>query len=250
MTDIIYRHFGVCPICEQDTQFISRQAAYRDDLLCANCDGGSLPRERALAVAVKAYLPGWKSAVMHESSPANRGLSARLRIDCPGYMETQFFPSQPLGQYYNGVRNENLEKQTFQSSVFDLVITLDVMEHVGRPDLVCREIARTLKPGGYYIFTTPTYKNLVLSNRRAIYFSDGVEHLTPAEYHGNPIDENGSLVTFHYGYDLAEMIYVWSGMHVCVQRYHDPEQGIIGEFTEVYICRKSAPDFDKLSQVP
>ena len=32
------------------------------------------------------------------------------------------------------------------------------------------------------------------------------------EYHGNPVSDKGALVTFHYGYDLPELIREWSGM--------------------------------------
>jgi len=128
-------------------------------------------------VAIKTSVPNWKSSSVHESSPAHRGVSARLRRECPGYVETQFFVAQPLGELHQGVRNENLEQQTFSDAAFDLVITQDVMEHVGRPDRVCQEIARTLRPTGYYIFTTPTYKDQVATQRRAIYFDDNIEHL-------------------------------------------------------------------------
>jgi 2-polyprenyl-3-methyl-5-hydroxy-6-metoxy-1,4-benzoquinol methylase len=37
------------------------------------------------------------------------------------------------------------------------VITQDVMEHVFDPHHAFKEIARTLKPGGLHIFTTPIY---------------------------------------------------------------------------------------------
>jgi len=41
---------------------------------------------------------------------------------------------------------------------FDLVITLDVFEHVLRPAKAFAEIARTLKPGGAHIYTVPYYR--------------------------------------------------------------------------------------------
>ena len=57
-----------------------------------------------------------------------------------------------------GFRNEDLEALTFPDASFDLTVTLDVMEHVNQPDVVLREVARTLRPGGAYLFTVPTYK--------------------------------------------------------------------------------------------
>jgi SAM-dependent methyltransferase len=165
-----------------------------------------------------------------------------LSRECPGYLPTQFFPSERLGATVRGVRNEDLGRQTFADSIFELVITLDVMEHVNEPDRVMREVARTLVPGGSHVFTVPTYKGKVESERRARYLPDGiVEHLAEPEYHGNPVSDEGSLVTFHYGYDLPELIHQWSGLEVEVVRFHDHRHGLIGDMTEVYIATRPGP---------
>ena len=52
----------------------------------------------------------------------------------------------------------------------------------------------------------------------------------------------GSLVTFHYGYDFAELISAWSGFDVEVSRFHDHRHGVIGDFTEVYLARRPTTD--------
>jgi 2-polyprenyl-3-methyl-5-hydroxy-6-metoxy-1,4-benzoquinol methylase len=90
---------------------------------------------------------------------------------------SQFFADIELGAKHRGYRCENLEHQTFEDETFDLVITLDVMEHVNRPDLAFREIARTLELGGAYLFTVPTYKERTESVRRAMFHGDTIEHL-------------------------------------------------------------------------
>lgn len=234
---VLYRHSGHCPICEADAEFTARADWYRDHLLCSGC--GSIPRERALALVLSRHFADWRKLAIHESSPGNRGISPKMRRECPGYVASQFFPGEPLGAVVKGSRNENLEAQTFSDQSFDVVVTLDVMEHVNMPDLVAREVARTLKPGGAYLFTVPTFKGGVKSERRSFYRQDGsVEHYAEPEFHGNPVSDAGSLVTFHYGYDLAEKIYQWSGLDVEVSRFHDHHFGIVGEFTEVYLAAK------------
>ncbi len=70
-------------------------------------------------------------------------------------MATQYFPNETLGQSVAGFRNENLEAQTFNDSEFDIVITQDVFEHLENPEKAAKEIARTLKKGGFHIFTVP-----------------------------------------------------------------------------------------------
>lgn len=229
----VYHGIGYCPICETRAEFNARYDWYRDHLLCSGC--GSIPRERALAIILARHYPDWRGRVIHESSPGARGLSVKLRRDCPNYFASQFFIGEEPGRLINGFRNENLERQTLTDACCDIVISQDVMEHVNDPAAVFKEVARTLKPGGAYLFTVPTYKELVVSERRARYLADGsVEHLAAPEYHGNPIDAAGSLVTFHYGYDFAQLAQEWSGMSVEVARFNDPYHGILGEFTEVY----------------
>lgn len=234
-----YKKKGFCHICELDVEFSSPKEWFRGHLTCANCK--SIPRERAIMYAVKTYCPNWKEYSIHESSPSNRGASLRIRNECKNYIASQFFPRQKLGEVIKDFRNENLENQTFENNRFDLVISLDVMEHVNLAHMCFKEVSRTLKPGGMYIFTTPTYKEKVKTQRRSIYHKDGeVEHFFKPEYHKNPVDENGSLVTFHFGYDFPELIYTWSGLNCHVIRFQDHNLGIIGEFTEVYVCIKNS----------
>jgi len=141
----------------------------------------------------------------------------------------------------NGFRNEDLENQTFGDDTFDCVITMDVMEHVFHPERVYSEVYRTLKPGGYYLHTFPIRKHLVEASKRLAEIKpDGsINHLTTKpEYHHNPIVQKGSLVTYDYGYDISRQIAQWAPFDVRIARFWDQTHGIIGEYTEVVVCRK------------
>ena len=63
---------GHCPICSRDTRFTARESWFRDHLICETCEGGSLPRERALMLAIRQIVPDWENALIHESSPGGR----------------------------------------------------------------------------------------------------------------------------------------------------------------------------------
>jgi hypothetical protein len=59
--------------------------------------------------------------------------------------------------------------------------------------------------------------------------------LTPAEYHGDPIDEKGSLVVTEWGRELCDFIYRTSGATTTAILIQDMSLGLDGEFWEVFI---------------
>jgi SAM-dependent methyltransferase len=106
-------------------------------------------------LTIDTYFPGWRSLIIHESSPGCRGASCRLARECSRYVPSQFFPDRELGSMVGNSRCENLEALTFDDDSIDLHVTQDVLEHVFDPSRVFSEIARTLKPGGAHVFTVP-----------------------------------------------------------------------------------------------
>ena len=184
--------------------------------------------------------PGWRGLAIHESSPADRGISAKLAREAPGYVASQFFPGEALGATVRGFRNENLEALSFPDAAFDLTVTLDVMEHVNQPDAVLREIAPHAEARRAPTSSPcrPTRARSRASAGPTTAPDGGVDHIAEPEYHGNPVSDAGSLVTFHYGYDFAELISAWSGLDVEVARFHDHRHGVIGDFTEVYVATR------------
>jgi SAM-dependent methyltransferase len=149
----IFENRGICPICEKEAVFTAENEWFRDHYVCSGCQ--SIPRERALMLAIQTFYPDWKKLAIHESSPGNRGVSTRLQCECKNYVPSQFFPDRPLGKVHQGVQCQNLEALTFPDESFDLHITQDVMEHVFNPAKAFAEIARTLKPGGAHIASVP-----------------------------------------------------------------------------------------------
>ena len=181
--------------------------------------------------------PDWRQMAIHESSPGGPA-SAKLANECVRCLQTHWFPDVPPGSVKNGYRSEDLEHQSFPDASFDLVITQDVFEHVLDPASAFTEVARTLKHGGAHVFTVPWYhwKQTFVRAQRA---SDGtVHHLAEPDYHGNPIDSNGSLVVTEWGMDLCDFVYLCSGLTTTVVQIHDRRQGIAGKFIEVFVSQK------------
>jgi SAM-dependent methyltransferase len=226
---------GYCPICNINTTFIAKNEWFRDFLVCQNCH--SIPRERALMVAIESYFPQWRQSTIHESSPSNRGTSLKLAKECHNYIESQYFSDCVPGSLVNGVRCENLESLSFSDESIDLHITQDVFEHIFNPAKAFKEIARTLKPGGMHIFSVPLVNKNKPSNIRAKIEKNEIIHLLPPEYHHNPVAKN-SLVTMDWGYDITEYIFKNSGSFTTILYIDDLTRGIHAELIEILISIK------------
>ena len=243
-----FRAAGVCPLCEANTAFVAERDDelapewhmiwFRDRLRCVNC--GSIPRERTLFWVVQKLFPNWRQLRMHESSPNRSGASLRFMGECPGYVASQYDPVLGFGRQHptEGYRSENLEAQTFADESFDLVITQDVFEHLLAPDKAIREIARTLAPGGAHIMTVPIVVEDGPSRRRARRVGKKVELLAEAQYHGNPMSGEGSLVTIDWGSDIVDYLAAHSGLTVSRYAIDDVTRGMRGACNDVLVCRK------------
>jgi SAM-dependent methyltransferase len=228
---------GYCPCCDKKVRFVSFDSWLRDYYYCTNCY--SIPRERSLMITIEKYFPNWRELQIHESSPGNRGASVKLSNFCSGYIPSQYHPGIESGVKIKNVVNEDLENQSFKDESFDLVITQDVFEHLYNPEKAFKEIARTLKIGGCHIFTVP----LVNKHNPAEIWAKFGENNEPVflktpEYHINPIDQSGSPVTMHWGYDIVDFIKEKSGLNTTIEYIYDLHNGISAEFNEVLVSKK------------
>jgi SAM-dependent methyltransferase len=139
------------------------------------------------------------------------------------------------------VRCENLEKLSFDDASIDLHVTQDVFEHLFDPAAAFREIARTLRPGGAHVFTTPLENKRAATEFCARRTPEGevVQLIEPAQYHGNPISSAGSLVTVRWGYDITQYIFNATGLSTELLVLDNLELGIRAELIDVLITRAS-----------
>jgi SAM-dependent methyltransferase len=160
------------------------------------------------------FFPQWRSLSIHESSPVlGRGANRRLAKEASAYIASHYYPGVAPGDDREWHSLRNLEHLSFGDESFDLHITQDVFEHLFDPAAACREIARTLLPGGAHVFTTPLVRKNEPTRFCASLAPDGtVIHLIePPEYHGNPISSEGSLVTVNWDFDITNFIFESSG---------------------------------------
>jgi SAM-dependent methyltransferase len=187
--------------------------------------------------ALNIHVPNWRNIAVHESSPSGPA-SRKLRTEAKSYSASQYLlPDLPRGAVVREVTCQDLEQLTFPDESFDLFITQDVLEHVLRPELALREIERVLRRGGAHVFTVPIFhgrRTLI----RVLPSDSGIHHLLPPDYHGNPVDPNGSLVIREWGDDFIEFVRAESGLFTEMLPFDDRSRGLDGEFLEVFITRK------------
>jgi SAM-dependent methyltransferase len=142
------------------------------------------------------------------------------------------------------IRHEDPQNLSFPNSSFDVVLSLDVLQHV--PDYLkaLREIHRCLDRGGFFLSSAPfcvdRQENLVMARTA----EDGslVHPRTPPEYYGNPVDpENGSLCFRYYGWQLLDDL-VAAGFETAECWFYWSRQNVyLGEPQVVIAARKSDP---------
>lgn len=235
--------FGYCPVCEKETIFLAREYGLRDHYRCIRC--GCIPRNRAIIKILQSLRPNWRTLTIHESSPTHGYISEKFKSECDNYTFSYYDEKNELGEMYKNDKrysNQNLEEMTFENNSFDVFITSDVFEHILNPWKAFNEINRVLRHNGIHIFTTPLYPFIRTRSRIRITDKEVVNVLPPI-YHGNPISQKGSLVTYDWGGDIVEKIYKNSGMKSEIYQFQCTEEnykmGLEGDFLFVIVSWKS-----------
>jgi SAM-dependent methyltransferase len=112
-----------------------------------------------------------------------------------------------LGDENAQVRHEDICALTMASDSIHLIGSFDVLEHVPAYEDALTEFYRVLAPNGQLLLTAPFLNGDEKTLVRARWINGRLEHLLPAEYHGNPtLPEDGVLCYYHFGWDLLALL--------------------------------------------
>jgi SAM-dependent methyltransferase len=225
----------LCPVCGRLGAAVVRTPNLREATVCIWCRSAS--RQRQMAAVVLAGLPDGVRARSLAGLARAGGLAvfnaeSRRSVHVAlssmrGYRSSEYFgPQYSPGQLVDGVEHQDLQSLGFEDESFDLVLTSDVLEHVPDPYAAHAEIRRILRPGGRHVFTIPFDPTLRDDRQRAWLKADGtIAHHLPAEYHGDPLREDGALVFTDFGRGTLDRIQAL-GFRVSVHLVTAPWYGI------------------------
>lgn len=212
---------------------------WRESLICERC--GLNNRMRATMQLMEAQIAPPASARIYMPeyiTPLFKWVSGKY----PNTMGSEYLgDTVPFGSSSpEGVRNEDLTYLTFPDAAFDLVICLEVMEHI--PDYMSafRECARVLRPGGTMLLSVPFASGSPRNLVRATLHSDGsIEHHLPPEYHGDPVNSDASSLCFrHFGWEMLQELRTAGFSKAEAVLYWSSDYGHLGSEPIQFVARK------------
>jgi len=203
-----------CFLCGSSLDFVCQKDISLRESLCPIC--GASRRNSDLAkiildtflqdsmLSLRTAIP--KLAHLSIFEAQSTGMIHDTFAGLPHYICSEYFDNVDKSQKNkDGIMCQDLQDLTFHSDYFDLVITQDVLEHVGCPEKALSEIHRVLKPGGYHIFTIPYHEGKTTLIRITIEEGKKIQ-IYPPVFHGDPLREQGALVYTDFGSDMKTII--------------------------------------------
>jgi len=212
---------------------------WRERLVCSRC--GLINRWRAAIHVFEQECRPARSDAIYLTEQATP-LYKRLRRRLPRLVGSEYLDrAVPFGETNpKGIRNETLMELTFDDGSFSYILSFDVFEHM--PDYLqaFRECRRCLRPGGRILFSVPFRRQARHNLVRAQVETDGtVQHLLPAEYHGDPVTASGCLCYYHFGWELLDQLRNLGFDQVRALLYWSREYGYLGGEQVFFVARKA-----------
>ena len=131
---------------------------------------------------------------------------------------------------------EDLTALTFPHECFDYLVSFEVLEHIPNYRAALRECARVLKPGGKLFCSVPFHGDEHHTIRAQIAEDGSIEHLLPAEYHGDPVNPDGVLCYRYFGLELLDDLRAAGFADASAWHYWSAWLGYVGEDRVLFLA--------------
>jgi SAM-dependent methyltransferase len=230
---------GYCSLCDACVQFELVDGAnadapnLREESRCPKC--GCNPRVRAGLTVLRDLLAGQAAPRVYLTEQATPTFAWVQRNLWPDVLGSEFEPSLArrlrLTAYlaslggHGQVGFGDVTRLGFGDATLDAVASFEVLEHVPEYDDALREFARVLRPGGTLLATFPFLDAAASVVRARLDAGGGIEHLLPAEYHGDPLGA-GVLCFHHFGWDVLDRVRAAGFSHAQMIMPFAPSEGL------------------------
>ncbi|MES2747674.1 MAG: class I SAM-dependent methyltransferase [Bacteroidota bacterium] len=236
-----------CNVCGSFRKIKIKTDNLREDCTCKKCKSNS--RKRHLASIILQTIKDNKFSSLKDISKdfdckiynvESNGAIHNYLKHINNYVCSEYFGTYAdFGNEKGGILNVDLMDIPFDDSIFDLIISTEVFEHIPNPYKAFNEIHRILKKGGSHIFTVPYYDDRENDEVRSVLNKKNeIMHLLEPQFHGDPIRiEDGVLVYTIFANEMVLKLEN-SGYKVTIDRKRSLKNGILGNNNIVFITTK------------
>jgi SAM-dependent methyltransferase len=239
---------GTCAVCRAPTEFQvgyghcfvlpdgTRVPNWREHLLCPGCGLNNRMRAAFQFLQERLDRPG-PLYLTEQVTPLFRAVATKFGQ----VVGSEFLRdgTQPGAVNAAGLRHEDLTALTFPDRAFVCIGCFEVLEHIPDHRPALRQLFRCLAPGGTLLVTVPFALDRVEHVERAKLRPDGsVEHLLPAEYHGDPLDGAGVLCFRHFGWNLLPELEAAGFRDAALHFFWSRELGYLGGTQFIVAARR------------
>jgi SAM-dependent methyltransferase len=228
---------GYCYTCGKRSRFLvdfrfspedARVPNWRESLVCWRCRLNNRTRA-AVHLFEEVLRPGLDDTI-YVTEQCSR-LYKWLHRHYPRVTGSEYLgdSAKPGTSNKQGIRNESVTGLSFPDGSFNHILSFDVFEHVPDYRVALAECLRCLKPGGTLLFSVPFRRDRAENLERARVHENGhIEHMLPAEYHGDPMNSAGCLCFWHFGWALLDEMREAGFARASACMYWSAELGYLG----------------------
>lgn len=143
------------------------------------------------------------------------------------------------GMVLDGLRHEDVTNMSFDDGSLSHILSFDVFEHVPDYTKGFEECYRVLNAEGNILWTVPFIRQSKDNIVRATIQDDGpIEHLLEPEYHGDPVNPDGVLCYYHFGWELLSQVRQIGFKDVYACLFWSDAFGYLGSESLIFVAHK------------
>ena len=246
---------GYCKVCEKFVDFLVDfnysyevngvlMPNWRERLECPNCRLNNRMRA-TVHVFNQEFLPNFDSKIYitEQTTPLYNWFIENFSDVYGSEFLGDSVPNGSCNE--NGIRNEDLTKLSFPDDTFNYILSFDVFEHIPNYKKALRQCFRCLKPNAVFYFSVPFTKTKENNTVRATVSENGdIEHILPPQYHGDPINSDGCLCFYCFGWEILNVLKEIGFIDVNALSYWSPDYGYLGG-EQILFTAKKPPLIDR-----